>query len=148
MLKGVDVAVDETGVRTVTLSMHIGIACGVSYDVHVGLPGRRWEYFVAGDAIRGVAPILDEAKRGELAVTADVLRRLEAFPVDLGLVIAEHTPVYAILKSMTKVITFDEPGDFQMVPNNIHKLYINESALYRLLNGEGGLHFFTYVYYC
>jgi len=153
------------------LSMHIGLACGLSFNVHVGLPGRRWEFFVAGEGIRKVAPILDEAKRGELAISADMMKIMaetsgveprytsnvtEEFGILCDLVVANEEDILPTAEEMDATVAFflfrNYCSNFspkQMECKEVHTRYINESAVYRLINGQSSNHhgtlFFSYM---
>ncbi|KAJ3329677.1 Adenylate cyclase type 10 [Blyttiomyces sp. JEL0837] len=66
-----------------TLSIHVSLGVGKLQRVHVGLPGTRRECFLAGPALADASACLDEATKGELAMTAATWKRLVSGGVKL-----------------------------------------------------------------
>jgi class 3 adenylate cyclase/tetratricopeptide (TPR) repeat protein len=61
----------ETSVGPVALGMKIGVGAGEVVAAQVGGVRHRWEYVVAGDAVRQVVQAEQQARRGQVALSPE-----------------------------------------------------------------------------
>ena len=57
-----DINVEDCATKL--LRIHLGIGAGPIYEVHVGGPPGRWEFFISGDGVNQLGSVLDLAKAG------------------------------------------------------------------------------------
>ncbi|KAI8843117.1 hypothetical protein BC829DRAFT_296404 [Chytridium lagenaria] len=65
--------------RSEDLTLHAGITCGMVSRVIVGIPSLRLDYFVAGDCLKELGALLDEAKSGQLGLSTEVTKILDPY---------------------------------------------------------------------
>mmetsp|Transcript_8789 Transcript_8789/g.16399 ORF Transcript_8789/g.16399 Transcript_8789/m.16399 type:complete len:2007 (+) Transcript_8789:453-6473(+) len=64
---------DESGDKTVRLSVHCGVGCGTLVGYHVGGLNDRWEYFITGKPVDQISSCEPEAESGQTVVSRETL---------------------------------------------------------------------------
>ncbi|KAI8843112.1 hypothetical protein BC829DRAFT_401078 [Chytridium lagenaria] len=80
--------------RSEVLTLHAAVACGMVSRVIIGLPSFRLDYFVVGDCLHEIGPLLDGTKSGQLGVSHQIS---EIFPESLS-----------FLKDLEQIILYSE----------------------------------------
>ena len=128
------------------LSMHIGLAVGEAFDVHVGTQ-QRMEYFLAGKAVKEAVLLVNVAHMKEIAISGAALKYLQDFKKKTGIEVDVTGRTGGIILTKFEVPT-DTTGTgvtYNFSSRNtaasgteksvypIYQRYINESVVSRLL---------------
>jgi len=139
-----DHQVEIPGGNKVLLSMHIGLAVGETFDVHVGTE-QRMEYFLSGKAVKDSVRLVNVAEKKQIAISPEAFRLLELFKEDVkielevegrrdGIVITKmEFPKEATAAGVSynfSARNAPEPPP----PKKIYQKYINESIAHRIMN--------------
>jgi class 3 adenylate cyclase len=103
----------------IDLSIHIGLGIGTIFNVHVGGYPGRWEHFISGNAVNQVTKILDIAKAGQVAISAQFYKQLSKICNMSDLNLMSHSKGIMILEGTI---------------NNIKQIFILKSIFYKLPN--------------
>ncbi|KAI8843121.1 nucleotide cyclase [Chytridium lagenaria] len=131
--------------RSEDLTLHAGITCGMVSRVIVGIPSLRLDYFVAGDCLKELGALLDEAKSGQLGLSAEVInlfrfqpstqfksRRRILYREHLEALRTDATPHGGLNRGSTAASTVSLSPYHMDVDTSLLPLFINQSVLLRI----------------
>ena len=120
------------------LSMHIGLAVGETFDIHVGTD-QRMEYFLAGKAVKNAVFLVNVAQKKEMAVSGETFSILKKIEKEENITIEDEGRSGGII---VKKLEF--PADLvsynfsaRTVPESppskkVYQKYINESCIHKI----------------
>jgi class 3 adenylate cyclase/tetratricopeptide (TPR) repeat protein len=93
----------ETSIGPVTLEIKVGIGAGAVQTMQVGGVSGRWEYVVAGDALRQATEAEGQAARGKTVLSPQAMAHVRpAFPLPRPV----EQPSWAAVEDYAAVITY------------------------------------------
>jgi class 3 adenylate cyclase len=124
---------EDNGNEKLTLSLHMGIGCGLLTSVHVGGIFRRWEYILAGPPMMEIAVAEPLARPGQTVVSACAWHLVEGFFEGVSLAdliqVGERSPDeiggygnYMLLRAMHGAVPLPPPFAPLPVPEGLTSL--------------------------